>query len=84
MTTTSIDLGNHFTEFVNDLKQSGRYQNNSDAIKAGLRLLEKQEAEYQAKLDAMREAITEGEQSGESEYVHEEIIAMAKAELDVS
>ena len=81
MPTTSIDLGEHFTGFVNMLKSRGRYRNVSEAVRAGLRLLEEHEAEYQAKLEALRHALIEGEESGESTKTHEEIINAAKAEL---
>ena len=82
MPTTSIDLGEHFTGFLNELKQSGRYRNASEAVRAGLRLLEEQEAEYQTKLEALRAALIEGEESGESALTHAQIIAEAKAELN--
>lgn len=81
MPTTSIDLGDHFTGFVNALKDSGRYRNVSEAVRAGLRLLEEQEAEYQTKLEALRNALIEGEESGESLRTHAEIIESVKAEL---
>lgn len=81
MPTTSIDLGDHFTGFINDLKSSGRYRNASEAVRAGLRLLEEQEADYQTKLEALRHALKEGEESGESQLSHEELIAQAKAGL---
>ncbi|MEJ2445008.1 MAG: type II toxin-antitoxin system ParD family antitoxin [Exilibacterium sp.] len=82
MPTTSIDLGDHFTGFIASLKESGRYRNASEAVRAGLRLLEAQEAEYQTKLETLRQALQEGEESGESTRSHAEIIAQAKAELD--
>ena len=82
MPTTSIDLGEHFTGFVNTLKNRGRYRNVSEAIRAGLRLLEEHEAEYQAKLEVLNHALIEGEESGESTRTHEEIIKAAKAELN--
>ena len=82
MPTTSIDLGEHFTNFIADLKESGRYRNASEAVRAGLRLLEEQEAEYQTKLENLRLALKEGEDSGESTLSHAEIIAEAKAELN--
>ena len=82
MPTTSIDLGEHFTGFVADMKESGRYRNASEVVRAGLRLLQEQEAEYQAKLETLRQALAEGEESGESSKTHAEIIAEAKAELN--
>lgn len=81
MPTTSIDLGEHFTGFIAQLKESGRYRNASEAVRAGLRLLEVQEAEYKTKVEILRQALIEGEGSGESKRTHAEIIAQAKAEL---
>ena len=80
MPTTSIDLGEHLTGFIADMKETGRYRNASEVVRAGLRLLQEQEAEYQTKLKALRQALSEGEQSGESAKTHEEIIAEAKAD----
>jgi len=57
---TSISLGNHFSDFVAGRLQSGRYQNASDVVRAGLRLLE----EHEAKVEALRSALAAGEQSG--------------------
>lgn len=82
MATTSIDLGEHFTGFLSDLKETGRYRNASEAVRAGLRLLEEQEAEYQTKLETLRQALQAGEDSGESTLTHAQIIAKAKAELN--
>ena len=82
MATTSIDLGDHFTSFISDLRKSGRYRNASEAVRAGLRLLEEQEADYQTKLENLRLALKEGEGSGESTLSHAEIIAEAKSELN--
>ncbi len=59
---TSISLGDHFAEFVQRQVEEGRFGSASDVLRAGLRLLEEQEA----KLAALRAALVEGEQSGAS------------------
>ncbi len=59
---TSVSLGDHFAEFVEDRVRAGRYNTASDVVRAGLRLLEEQEA----KLDALRVELEKGERSGPS------------------
>lgn len=59
---TSISLGDHFVTFVEGQVAQGRYNSTSDVVRAGLRLLEEQEA----KLAALRAALIEGETSGAS------------------
>jgi antitoxin ParD1/3/4 len=58
---TSFSLSDHFTGFIADQVQTGRYGSASDVVRAGLRLLE----EHEAKVKALQDALTEGEQSGE-------------------
>ena len=57
---TSISLGNHFEEFVDAKVTSGRFKNASEVIRAGLRLLEEEEA----KIVTLKKHIEEGIESG--------------------
>jgi len=57
---TSVSLGEHFNEFVEEQVSQGRYGSATDVLRAGLRLLEEREA----KMAALREALIEGEKSG--------------------
>ncbi len=59
---TSFSLGDHFTTFIDDQVEDGRYGSASDVVRAALRLLEQQET----KLAALRAALIEGENSGPS------------------
>ena len=58
--TTSFALGDHFREFAQRKVAEGRYGSTSDVIRAGLRLLEQKEE----RIEALRRAIDEGENSG--------------------
>ena len=60
MKTTSVALGPHFEEFIQASILSGRYNNASEVVRSGLRLLEDREQ----KIAALRAAIEEGENSG--------------------
>jgi len=59
---TSISLGDHFTSFVDRQLAHGRYASASEVVRAALRLLEEREV----RLEALRAALIEGEQSGSS------------------
>lgn len=60
MPSRNIHLTDHFDTFVTDALQSGRYKNASEVVRAGLRLLEQQDQEDAAKIDALRQAVQEG------------------------
>ena len=57
---TSISLGDHFEIFVDKKVSTGRFKNASEVIRAGLRLLEEEEA----KVAALQKAIKDGIDSG--------------------
>ncbi|ONG53218.1 antitoxin [Pseudoroseomonas deserti] len=57
---TSMSLGDHFAEFIDRQVEGGRYGSASDVVRAGLRLLE----ENEAKLAALQAALVDGEKSG--------------------
>ena len=57
---TSISLGDHFENFVDDKVSTGRFKNASEVIRAGLRLLEDEET----KIVSLKNAIAEGIESG--------------------
>ncbi|WP_320056368.1 type II toxin-antitoxin system ParD family antitoxin [Desulfuromonas thiophila] len=61
---TSVALSSHFEEFVRRQVETGRYNNVSEVVRAGLRMLEDAEAEQAAKQQALREAIAVGMASG--------------------
>jgi antitoxin ParD1/3/4 len=56
MPTRNVVLTDHQTELVERLVASGRYQNASEVLREGLRLIEGREAEDNARLDALRKA----------------------------
>jgi antitoxin ParD1/3/4 len=61
---TSVALSPHFEAFIRQQLDSGRFNNVSEVVRAGLRLLEEHEAEQAAKLQALREAVAIGLASG--------------------
>ena len=61
MPTRNVVLTEQQAELVEALVRSGRYQNASEVLRAGLRLLERREAEENAKVAALRGALDESE-----------------------
>ena len=57
---TSVSLGNHFENFMDEKVATGRFKNVSEVIRAGLRLLEEEES----KILMLKKAINEGFESG--------------------
>lgn len=60
MPTRNVVLTDRQAEMVASLVVSGRYQNASEVIRHGLRLVEQEQAEDAARLEALREAIAVG------------------------
>ena len=53
---TSVSLNPYFESFIRDQVESGRFNNVSEVVRAGLRLLEEQ----QKQLEALRSAVLDG------------------------
>lgn len=54
---TSVTIGKHFSDFIDNKIQNGRFESTSEAVRAGLRLLELQETQ----LDLLRKKLSVGE-----------------------
>jgi antitoxin ParD1/3/4 len=61
---TSVTLGEHFETFIASQIDRGRFASASEAIRAGLRLLE----EHEVKLAALQRSLQDGENSGLVDY----------------
>ena len=67
---TSVTLGEHFDQFINQQLNTGRYGSASEVVRAGLRVLEDQET----KILNLRNMLVEGENSGVSDYSYDLLI----------
>ncbi|MDX9715135.1 MAG: type II toxin-antitoxin system ParD family antitoxin [Dissulfurispiraceae bacterium] len=67
---TSVSLGEHFDNFIAEQVAQGYFGSASEAIRAGLRLLEEREV----KISLLRRALIEGEESGVADYNFQELI----------
>jgi antitoxin ParD1/3/4 len=64
MPTRNVNLTAELDRFVATKVKSGRYENASEVVRAGLRNLEREEQRYELKLAALRAAVDEGDASG--------------------
>ena len=60
MPTRNVVLTDHQANMVEQLVASGRYQNASEVLREGLRLVEQREAEDASRLEALRSAVQVG------------------------
>ncbi len=75
---TSITLGEHFDGFIAGQVNSGRFGSASEVVRAALRLLENAET----KLETLRKALDQGEQSGIADYDYDAFMAEIDSETD--
>ena len=66
MPTRNVNLPKALDRFVATRVKSGSYANASEVMRTALRLLEKEEREFEEKLAALRTAIQDGLDSGEA------------------
>jgi len=67
MPTRNVNLTDELDSFVLSRIENGRYENASEVVRSALRMLEREEQQYEAKLAALRAAINEGDASGIAE-----------------
>jgi len=80
---SSYTIGDHFEALVRTLVASGRYASASEVVRDGLRMVEEQEQLREIKLQALRDAIQEGLDSGDAGPLDiEQIIREAKAQRE--
>ena len=75
---TSVALGNHFEEFIKEQLESGRFNNVSEVVRAGLRLLEDETKLRQIRHAELKAAIQEGIDSEDAGTI-EEVVAKTRA-----
>jgi putative addiction module CopG family antidote len=63
MSTRTIELPEHLDRFIDDAVRSGRGSDASDIVREGLELLEQQGREDRAKLEWLRNAVREADES---------------------
>lgn len=61
----NVSLSPKFEDYIRNQLEGGTYSNASEVIREALRLKMQQDEIYKIKLDAMRSAIIQGEESGQ-------------------
>jgi antitoxin ParD1/3/4 len=87
MPTRNVSLPEKLDQFITAKVESGDYSNASEVMRTALRLLEKEEREYEQKMVVLRAAIAEGDASPDAEegvferlYAHIKELAAEKEE----
>jgi antitoxin ParD1/3/4 len=87
MPTRNVSLTKELDAFIAKKVAAGLYANASEVMRTALRLLEKEEREYEEKMAVLRAAIAEGDASGDAEegvferlYAYIDELAAGKAE----
>ncbi|MDX2006293.1 MAG: type II toxin-antitoxin system ParD family antitoxin [Meiothermus sp.] len=62
--TMNIHLTDHFEQFIENKLKSGQYSSASEVVRDALRLLEEQDKLKAVRLEALREEIRKGLESG--------------------
>ena len=60
MPTRNVVITDHQAKLIDRLVECGRYQNASEVLREGIRLIEERENEQAAKLEALRAAVQVG------------------------
>jgi antitoxin ParD1/3/4 len=76
---TSVSLGDHYESFVENIVVKGRYQNASEVIRAGLRLLEDEESRFLLLSKAIHEGLDSGIAEGFDPKKHLESLKKKRA-----
>jgi antitoxin ParD1/3/4 len=76
--TRNINLTPKLDSFVKARIRNGQYANASEVVRAGLRALEADEREDEARLEALRSALIAGEESG---FVEGDALEQVRASL---
>jgi len=56
----NVSLTPELEEFIHEQVEAGRYRSASEAVRAGIRMLEDRTEEHEAKLEALRDRVDDG------------------------